>query len=506
MIDMKKIYSLAVAAALFGASQASAATFPVVFNGTDNTGWTAGDNAKVENGHLAVTMTESNGKWRQDLSYTASDEAADYTVNAATMKLLAIKFIGARPQGNMTLEIQYRTDDNKTAWMNTKWKNRPDGSMMTTGGNNVYYYDLTKDELWTGEISISKINFKIADNTQDPHSYTLDWINVFASKEAIEADWKDDGDSDADEANVAEQPVMIGTKGYATLADAWAAAADGDVILVNEDQTISGSRLTIGEASLTVKAGKEGVKIVRAVPANALTFLVNQNKNVTFEGLTFDGNNTEATACFFEASNGGKIEFKDCKVMNFTTTNGQGIVCAKNSGKVSLAGIEFENNTVNEGRGEVFVGSNGSAISGNNKVSIYLEKQLSIAAGELTNTEAVTLYVDADRALMQTVTVTEGEGDSATEKEVEQKSILVSNCKDASKFKVATAGFALEADEALNALVLAKGGSAVAEIDGVDENAPVEYYNLQGMKVSGELTPGIYVRRQGTKAVKVLVK
>lgn len=49
-----------------------------------------------------------------------------------------------------------------------------------------------------------------------------------------------------------------------------------------------------------------------------------------------------------------------------------------------------------------------------------------------------------------------------------------------------------------------QGGSAVDEIE-TDQNAPVEYFNLQGMKVSGDM-PGIYVRRQGSKVSKVIVK
>lgn len=40
-----------------------------------------------------------------------------------------------------------------------------------------------------------------------------------------------------------------------------------------------------------------------------------------------------------------------------------------------------------------------------------------------------------------------------------------------------------------------------------DENAPVEYFNLSGMKVNADqLTPGLYIKRQGSKAKKVLVK
>ncbi len=47
-------------------------------------------------------------------------------------------------------------------------------------------------------------------------------------------------------------------------------------------------------------------------------------------------------------------------------------------------------------------------------------------------------------------------------------------------------------------------------IDGIsteDANAPVEYYNLQGVKMTGKkLIPGVYIRRQGNTAEKVLVK
>ena len=48
---------------------------------------------------------------------------------------------------------------------------------------------------------------------------------------------------------------------------------------------------------------------------------------------------------------------------------------------------------------------------------------------------------------------------------------------------------------------------ADGEADGFDSNAPVEYYNLNGIRVSGEnLQPGIYILRQGTKTAKILVK
>lgn len=49
--------------------------------------------------------------------------------------------------------------------------------------------------------------------------------------------------------------------------------------------------------------------------------------------------------------------------------------------------------------------------------------------------------------------------------------------------------------------------SVSIDVVGVDTEAPAEYYNLQGVRVdSNSLVPGIYVRRSGDKAVKVLVK
>lgn len=47
-------------------------------------------------------------------------------------------------------------------------------------------------------------------------------------------------------------------------------------------------------------------------------------------------------------------------------------------------------------------------------------------------------------------------------------------------------------------------GAGVADIT-VDENAPVEYFNLQGVKVA-EPANGIFIRRQGAKTEKIMVK
>lgn len=47
-------------------------------------------------------------------------------------------------------------------------------------------------------------------------------------------------------------------------------------------------------------------------------------------------------------------------------------------------------------------------------------------------------------------------------------------------------------------------GISEAEIEGVD--APAEYFNLQGLRVEGEITPGVYIVRRGDKVTKEYVK
>lgn len=49
--------------------------------------------------------------------------------------------------------------------------------------------------------------------------------------------------------------------------------------------------------------------------------------------------------------------------------------------------------------------------------------------------------------------------------------------------------------------------SGIAALEADNANAPVEFFNLQGVRVSGDaLTPGLYIRRQGSATAKILVK
>lgn len=49
--------------------------------------------------------------------------------------------------------------------------------------------------------------------------------------------------------------------------------------------------------------------------------------------------------------------------------------------------------------------------------------------------------------------------------------------------------------------------ASIDTINAADTNAPVEYYNLQGMRVNADnLSNGIYIRRQGSESAKVLIR
>lgn len=270
--------------------------------------------------------------------------------------------------------------------------------------------------------------------------------------------------------------------GYENITDALNGASDGDVILVNEDQRLS-SRFTIGKA-VTIKGSKDGISILNG--HNNQAYIVN-GKAVTLENITLDGDNKTGNNYIGVEGNGGNLTLKNVVIRNYTfkNENNNKLIHVKNVNDIHLKGVTVENVSGPETVGMVNINRTGSTISGNNNISIHLNG---------THTIAV-----ADDAALPGDPVKIFLTDHAVD------SPVVTGHATPASFNVMKDGYKLEAKD--DNLVLAEDQeSAVSEIESAGNDAPVEYYNLQGVKVVGEPAPGLYIRRQGDKTVKVIVK
>ena len=490
---MKKIFTLLAALLVGGTLTASAAktfdqVFPADFSQGIPEGWAFFNDATTEqvDGGIKVTCSQDAPKYRADLKYNMKSENADnyYTLNASEYKIIAIQFIGKRPEsGSLKMSnIGILNSENKTSWIKNaegySLKESAWTDIQDINGNHTYYWTIGGDN-WTDEKTITKIEIVIADiKNEADKSYTVAWINWFKDVDDLKAHL----DLDA----VVDQTG----KGYENLDAAWAAAADGDVLTVKTDQTAS-DRLQYGSSrSLTIQGATPDVTISRG-NAGKLLFLASKggNETLTLKNLTLDGLDKDATCSFIEASNGSTVNLENVKIQNAKSSHIQGLVTAKSGGKLVVKNLNVSNCGVNENTGHLFFGQNTSCeISGNNAMSISVENSpFAVSEGEtLDNTEPIVIYKYNNGQF--------ADGDA-----------IVNNCTDASKFKLGNTNLVLKAENG-NLVAREDEDTGIAGVE-ADGNAPVEYFNLNGVQVKADnMTPGVYVRRQGKNVTKVMVK
>lgn len=110
---------------------------------------------------------------------------------------------------------------------------------------------------------------------------------------------------------------------------------------------------------------------------------------------------------------------------------------------------------------------------------------------------SIQLYTEPEENYLWTVEVTD-EGE-ATITNVGRSTYMIVWSNKYNNFTVGTSP-----TDGLPKLYIEKGSSAISAVaaEAVEANAPVEYFNLQGMKVSNPQS-GIFIKRQGNKAIKV---
>lgn len=143
--------------------------------------------------------------------------------------------------------------------------------------------------------------------------------------------------------NVTLTPVVNNTTSnrYTDLATAVAEATAGDILRLEGNVTISGSRLEIKKA-LTIQGATGAEKIISGVPYNTLMVLANdetEDYTVSFKNLIVDGQNVERDRQLFDLNGKAKMAFDGVSVIN-TTYNSDFIADVKTAGSnVILSGV-----------------------------------------------------------------------------------------------------------------------------------------------------------------------
>lgn len=270
--------------------------------------------------------------------------------------------------------------------------------------------------------------------------------------------------------------------------------------------------LTRLEAQNTENAGENNMFKVDLSKAPMLNYLIMNFNNKNAEATTIDlSKNVElatvlATDCNLETIDVSKL----AKLVQLTVNNN------------NLTSVDVSQMT-----------SKGRLFAMNNKLSslVLPEKltTLNVSNNKLTfatlpATTIATAYTYNNQKPM-VVEAKDGKVDLSSQAMVGEVETVFAWTADAEEFKdfTVTAGMFTFTKSAKNAVCtmtnaalpaltlttipvdVEADSSAVTEIEGAASEEEAVYYNLQGVKVSGN-EPGIYIRRQGNKTTKVIVK
>lgn len=205
---------------------------------------------------------------------------------------------------------------------------------------------------------------------------------------------------------------------------------------------------------------------------------------------------TEATFVFCDEANG----FNLYPAIEFPTESNTSVYLNEQSFTNGAVTITFDNGT-NKSNKPVFFWPGTAAIKGQIEGRIYKENTISFSCADGKITSVTFDQWSNSTNWAGFTTAAEGfNAIAATDKTFtcpDGISTFVLTSTGTSRFKSITVEYVEDGGQAAIEDVVADG----------DANAPVEFFNLQGFPVSASnLTPGIYVCRQGSKVTKVLVK
>lgn len=472
--------------------------FPADFSKGLPNGWAVFHNASTEmvEGGLKVTCSQEQPKFRADVKYNMAgtyNNSADvyFNIDATKYKVFAIKFIGERPtSGNLILGniwVNGSAIGNSSDYGLKTGNNAYSGDITDQNGNHTYYWVLD-GEKWTGTLTINQIEIKIADITNEAQkSYIISEINWYESEEALK--------STIETKSVVENKTTSAK--YPTFLEAYNAAATGEILSVLTDIRIDDR---IAMKSITIEGATGTEKIIQNFN-NKLLFNTGSNSNMTFKNIVFESTSGPGNQPMFEHNANSKnshiLTFDNVTINGITSSNGNGLFNIK-QGCLALNNVNFNNCSATGLAGFVNIkDTNSLSLSGANEgLKVYVSAYNSILANELSNTTPIELTLDA--------TLLSVAADESVTRADEVTNAIVTGCDDPNKFHVTNVGYKLEADGNGNLVLAEDTSNGINGIEVDNSDAPVEYYNLQGVKVANP-EKGIYIVRQGTSVRKVIL-
>lgn len=199
------------------------------------------------------------------------------------------------------------------------------------------------------------------------------------------------------------------------LAEAVNNAAEGDVIVLKADQTVTSRMAVSGKKNLTIQGATGEEKIVRQSNGwkNSQTLLlINGNSTVTLQNLTIDGDgygttNAGQPAVLIEG-NGTSAAFDKVKFTNSPIKNANIGIVKQSGGKVTLTDCVFSENTIAEGSGDVLT-TGGVTVAGNTSASFMLNSLTSsVKVGDAYTGQSTLAFVSTVTEIPDNTVVVEG--------------------------------------------------------------------------------------------------
>ena len=273
-----------------------------------------------------------------------------------------------------------------------------------------------------------------------------------------------------------------------TLEDAYEAAQnseDKNIYITKDIELGQRHAFTVGNLIINGKTGNE--KLIRNHTTDQMLLT---NGATTLKNLTIDFNNNS------DNSKEGQIEVGNANLTldNVTFVNepeGKSTIYAKGKRKVNLKDVKGTPTVLLKYYNQANNDFSTAEISGDNEVKFKLEN----LNNYITVPEGSSLTNDDNKPIEIEYTQNPSDASAGT--------VVVKGYADPKKFHITHTGWTLAAKD--GNLVLSKAGqTGVEDVMAEDADAPVEWFNLQGIRVANPEN-GIYIRRQCSKIEKVVL-